>query len=113
MIKSKTTKNLFYSLLTFSIKTFNQLIIFVILAKILDLSSFGKIGYFITIAIITSNVVDFGYRLLLVKDFAIKKVQENLDNINYIIFVKLFVMISEFLIFLIYSYFIDNNSLLA
>ena len=112
-MKSATGRNLFYSFLTFMIKTFNQLIIFVVLAKILDIPSFGEIGYFITITLITSNVVDFGYRLFLVKDFSLKEISQNLDSINNAIFMNLFMISIAFLFMLTYNHLTSNNSILV
>jgi len=94
------------------IKAFNQVILFIILAKILDINAFGVIGYYMTISIISSNIIDFGYRLFIVKDFSVKNIHDNLDKINIIIYVKFFIVIISLILLIIYRYFVQGNSIL-
>ena len=108
-IRNATISNSFFSLLTFFCKSFNQIIIFVFLAKILDVSHFGTIGYYITITIITSNIIDFGYRLFLVKHFSVLEIGKNFDQNNSMIIIKLLISFVGFILLIIY-YFSSRDS---
>lgn len=68
---SATKKNFLYAGLNFGFRTFNNLVVFGLLARIIGLASFGLLSYLITVATILATITGFGYRMFIVKEVSI------------------------------------------
>ena len=79
-MKKEFKSNILFSGTNFFLRAINNLLIFAILARILEVGSFGDLSYLLAIVMIGTKVVDFGYRLQVIRD-----VSQNSEalNLNY------------------------------
>jgi len=66
-----TQKNFFFSGLNFTFRTFNNLIIYSFLIRVIGLSSFGLLAYLIAVSTIISTITGFGFGLFIVKEVSV------------------------------------------
>ena len=80
-VKDVLKNNLFYSGLSYGFKMFNNLIIFAFLARYFPVPLFGLIALLLVIVKLSETILDYGHKMIIVKELSVNK--SLLDN-NYI-----------------------------
>ena len=75
-------KNLFYSLLSYGLKIFNNLILFALLARIVSIDVFGIIVFLIVLVKIADKIIESGHKLIIVKEISANNKLLTLDYIG-------------------------------
>lgn len=70
MFNINISRNLFFSLLSYGLKIFNNLILFALLARIVPIDVFGIITFFVVLIKITDKIVESGHKLIIVKEIS-------------------------------------------
>lgn len=94
-----TKLNFLYAGANFGLRTFNNLVIFGILARLVGLVNFGLINYLITVISLISALAIFGFRMQIVREVAVNK---DIVNLDYIL-KKIIVVVLFFLICMVVS----------
>lgn len=102
MLNKILLKNFSQISFVFALKMFNQLIIFSFIAHIFSIEEFGFIGFSITISTIVANIIDYGYRLKVVKDIAGNEIKNIFSYFHRIFLLKIIFSIFSLLLILIY-----------
>lgn len=103
------SSNLMFAALNFGFRAFNNLVVFVLLVRVIGLSSFGLLSYLITIITTLSILSDFGYGYYIVKEVSINPKSINYDFIANKIVLK--VIIFSFIFCLLTVYLYNKNNL--
>ncbi|BCD62072.1 hypothetical protein NitYY0826_C0941 [Nitratiruptor sp. YY08-26] len=95
-------KNIFYSAISFFLRIFVNVIIFLFIAKadFVKVSDFGLLNYAIGLGIIFTLLSDYGIETYAIRDIAAGKIKIN--EYSYIFSFRVFLSIISFLLFLIY-----------
>lgn len=108
-----TKKNIIFSTITFFLKFLNNFLLFAILSHHFSVETFGFIGYAISVALIFTHIVDYGYRLKIVKDISSSHSVDLNVYLSKIIITKVFISITVFIAIAYFwissDYSIDKN----
>ena len=105
--------NIFLSISSYGIKLFSTVLIYIVFAKILNISDYGLLIFGISFSGIMIVVSEFGFSLMAQKDIPQKKFETNIYVFNSLI-QKLYFSIISFFIGFVYLYFIvDSNNFLV
>lgn len=66
---STLSKNMFWSILTSLLQLYTGSIIFIVLAKIMNLHDFGILSFGFSLAALVTVAADFGFSLMIIKDY--------------------------------------------
>ncbi len=98
-------KNVSQSTLNFILRSFNNLVIFGILVRIIGLDNFGFINYLITLVTLIFSLSIYGYRMQIIKEVA---GNVNFIDLNYVV-KKLIIVFIIYIICMIFCWFVINN----
>jgi len=66
-------RNLYYSILSYCLKLFNNIILFAILARLVSVDVFGIIVFFVVLIKVSDSIIESGHKLIIVKEISANK----------------------------------------
>lgn len=95
------SKNIFWSLLTSFLQLYTGSVVFIALAKIMNLEDFGILSFAFALSALAVIVADFGFSLMVIKDYP----QREFGHAHYVsngVIAKIILAIGATVLFLIY-----------
>ncbi|MGB5554801.1 MAG: oligosaccharide flippase family protein [Flavobacteriaceae bacterium] len=108
------SKNIFWSTLTSVLQLYTGSVVFIVLAKLMDIQEFGILSFGFSLAALVAIAADFGFSLMIMKDYPQKEVNERNSYISNSLMAKLLLSLGSTLIFFAYLFaFYDGDWLLV
>ncbi|WP_273568682.1 oligosaccharide flippase family protein [Maribacter halichondriae] len=108
------SKNIFWSTLTSALQLYTGSVVFIVLAKLMDLEEFGILSFGFSLAALVAIAADFGFSLMIMKDYPQQKIGEHNSYISNSLMAKLVLSLGSAVLFFIYLFlFYDGDWLLV
>ena len=96
------SKNIFWSALTSILQLYTGSVIFIVLAKLMDIEDFGILSFGFSLAALVAIAADFGFSLMIVKDYPEQEEGERNSYLANSLMAKLVLSLGSSLLFFVY-----------
>lgn len=107
---STLSKNMYWSILISLLQLYTGSVVFILLAKLMDLADFGILSFGFSLAALVAVTADFGFSLMIIKDFPEVNISNKGNYIFNSIIAKLLLSIIGGLLFTIYLWFFYEDN---
>ncbi len=108
------SKNIFWSTLTSALQLYTGSVVFIVLAKLMDLEEFGILSFGFSLAALVAIAADFGFSLMIMKDYPQQEIRERNGYISNSLMAKLALSLGSAFLFFVYLFlFYDGDWLLV
>lgn len=105
---STLSKNMSWSILTSLLQLYTGSIVFIVLAKLMNLHDFGILSFGFSLAALVAVAADFGFSLMIIKDFPEVKNSKKGSYLSNSLIAKLVLSVIGAILFFIYLYLFYN-----
>ncbi|MFH6603065.1 oligosaccharide flippase family protein [Maribacter algicola] len=98
------SKNIFWSTLTSALQLYTGSVVFIVLAKLMDIEEFGILSFGFSLAALVAIASDFGFSLMIIKDYPQQETGERANYLGNSLMAKLLLSLGSSLIFFVYLF---------
>ena len=98
------SKNIFWSTLTSILQLYTGSVVFIVLAKLMNIEDFGILSFGFSLAALVAIAADFGFSLMIMKDYPQQQVGERQNYLANSLMAKMVLSLGSSLVFFIYLF---------